>query len=216
MVGTELRQHGWVLVRLTAAVCILSISALLVVRGRALEGGSRDDSAAAVREALSGGVYMGQAAADTVVVFCSPTCTYCRGFLRSLDSIAAPNRLTIVYRFVLSPEAVIDNAIAKGVICASSQGRGRRFLEAGANARLIRGSSDELVEVAARTDVRAITEFIQCIDAHSTAQRLEQDRRLATAIGIRVTPTSIVDEGVVQGVVSTDSVLALLALKRSR
>jgi protein-disulfide isomerase len=191
------------------SLSIVSLTAMLVARevredrGRALSAPRRlKDWTAVEGEVLrEGHTFGGREGAIRVVVFVDFECPACARLHATLRTIQGEYRqaVTIVYRHLplesLHPRA-LDAALASE--CAAEQGKFDLY------ASLLFQHSDVLesytwFDLAALAALPDTSEFRRCVGDHRYLARVNRDVELAHRLGIRSTPTTVIDGVAVTG-----------------
>ncbi len=134
-----------------------------------------------------------------VVVFSDYTCRFCVDFFRMLEVLEAahPGRMTVFKRhFPLAPGLQTDAAVASE--CARAQGRFRQYSAAlfTHQDRIAAGRLADLAGPAGVPDTRA---FAECLDRRDPAEVVATDRARGLHLGVRTTPTFIIDGRLISG-----------------
>lgn len=157
---------------------------------------------------------IGPAAARVVIVeFSDFQCPYCRRTAARLDTLRAefPVDVALVYRHF--PLNIHEHAVAaaRASECAAEQGRFWQMHDA-----LYKGQDsigavgwDRFASDARLPDPSS---FRRCF-AHSSAPRVARDTVAAKRLGVRSTPTMLINETWVEGSVPLDSLRALVRRK---
>lgn len=136
----------------------------------------------------------------SLVVFSDYECPACRGFSKVVDSLRAryPDVLSVYYRHVPIPSHVHARPAALAAECAAAQGRfaeAHRVLFSDPDSNGIRPWSAFATQAGVR-DVRA---FETCIRDSSEIALVKKDEADATRLGVKVTPTLLLDEQLIEG-----------------
>jgi protein-disulfide isomerase len=132
-------------------------------------------------------------------------CPYCADAHHVLaDALARhPNDVTLIYRHfplrAIHPRAV-EAALAAE--CAGEQGRFGTYHD------MLFAAGDSLgriawEEIARRAGVAALDEFSSCVHSRKYLARVERDERVARALGLRGTPTLVVNGEMIEGAVTS-------------
>lgn len=151
-------------------------------------------------------------APDTIIVFSDFQCPFCAQLSLTLAHIekVEPGRLRIVHRNLpiggLHPNA---RQAALAGLCAARQDKFRNFYN-----RLfqVQDSIPHIVwtDFAADIGVPDTAGFRVCLTANSSEDELAADSAAAADLGIRATPTMLVEARLVSGAIAEDSLLELL------
>lgn len=127
-----------------------------------------------------------------IVEYSDYQCPYCRRAHLTLDSILAdqPN-VAVVYRHVpLERVHPMATPAARASICSEEQGRFAALHSVLFENEQWQEGADWL-EVARLAGIPDTAAFTSCLTAQRTTERLDRDKALADALGIRGTPTWI-------------------------
>jgi protein-disulfide isomerase len=141
----------------------------------------------------------------SLVVFSDYECPACRGFSKILDSLRAryPNELTVYYRNLPIPSHQFARPAAFAAECAAAQGR---FKEAHA---LLFSNPDSngtrpWSSFAHQVGVADPDAFAVCMRDTLPATLVQKDEAAAQRLGIRVTPTFLLDDQLINGARNID------------
>lgn len=153
-------------------------------------------------------------ASVVLVEFGDYECPFCRSWTPRLDALMEmfPRDLAVVYRH-LPLSAIHANAYqaARVAECAAAQGR---FEETHAIlGRLESLEEINAAELGAQVSMPDIPAFVDCTEQEGTVEAIERDLALASELGIRRTPTFVLDGYLFE--LAPDS-LELVELVRSR
>ncbi len=159
-----------------------------------------------------------QDGAVTVTVFSDFDCGYCEQFARTLRMLEVQygDSVRIGFRnfpLVKSHPRALDAAVA--AYCAGEQGAFVVYHDA-LFARSGAGERSSFSDLARSAGVRDAGEFEECRVRPSTKQAIDNDLRLAKRIGVRITPTVLVDHLLVPGNIQFDSLVNLVKHMRSQ
>jgi protein-disulfide isomerase len=198
---TEMMWNG---VALILVLCALSVTALVARR----ELGARPTPSTEIthiddwKSLASAGAVMGPVNAPvTIIEFSDFQCPYCARLQPRLQSAHAkyPGRFRVIYRHLpiasLHPFATQAAEVAE---CAGEQGRFAAMHDALYAAQAAIGQrpwKDFAVDAA----VRDTDGFEKCLTSHRYAKRVASDVSTARALGIRGTPTLIINGRVLRG-----------------
>lgn len=147
-------------------------------------------------ELTAGGQRQGSLSAPLVIVeFSDYQCPYCRRLHQVIDSAMQrhPGRITSIYRHFpldrIHPQAT---TAAKAAECAGDQGSFGMFH------KTLFLNKDSLGKVpwahlASTANVADTAVFSKCLESGATANRVETDRQLGIAMGLRGTPTVFIN-----------------------
>ena len=144
-------------------------------------------------------------AARTVVVFADFQCPYCAKARLVIDSAlrVSPDLFSVRYRHLpletLHPHAWMASLASE---CAGDQGRFREYHD------VLYGHQDSIGSVswtdfAKRASVPQLSDFEQCLSSERHNDAIERDVALARSLGIRGTPSFVVEGELFEGVPAT-------------
>lgn len=205
-------------------VCALVVTGLVVRRELFPAPAARPSAPAPMvadwREYASAGQRMGPSAAPVTIVMFSdfqcPACAVAAERLRALRR-AYPREVAVVYRhFPLRrhPHAV---AAARASECAAAEGRFEAFHDAMFSLQDSIGTTD-WTRFAASTGVADTAAFRTCVSRTGPITALEQDTVAGRRLGVRATPTLLINETRVEGAPPLDVLSSYVdrALRGSR
>lgn len=160
-------------------------------------------------------------AEDDLIEFSDLDCSHCglmHGTVSSISAERGPTRLRV--RFVsypldqeCNPEAARSLhptacLAARGAICAQEQGRFWQYAEA--YFAVSEPRSRELIFATAQSVGLAMERFGECLDTEQTKRILAEDIALAQAIGVRATPTVLVNGRFYEGAIPRERLEGIL------
>jgi protein-disulfide isomerase/uncharacterized membrane protein len=163
----------------------------------------------------------GPNAEDDLVEFSDLDCSHCALMHRAVSSLLTergPTRLRV--RFVsypldqeCNPEVARSThptacLAARGAICAQEQGRFWQYAEA--YFAILEPRSRELIFAAAQSVGVAMDRFVECLDAEATKLALAQDIALSQTVGVRATPTLLVNGRFYEGAIPRERLEKIL------
>lgn len=182
-------------------IAVLVALVLVLLDRRADAAGESNNVAAAVDFSLdpeewdqvsAGGSFLGDASARRVVVeFIDYECPYCRSSQPAIDRFMqrAEDVKLVIRHFPIASHLAADGA-ARAAICAEKEGK---FGEI--HAFLLTDEdwlkTHDWGRVAREIGIAAPEDFLECMDADSTSERLGSDRLAASIAGVRATPTFV-------------------------
>jgi protein-disulfide isomerase len=187
-------------------LCATAITVTVVSREIRIRGEKRDASKALTRHdwrsfADSGRLETGPKNAPvTVVVFSDYTCRFCRQLDELLLASMERFNGSLRVQFRHFPRSNVPGArlAALAAECAVRAGRGwalhRSLFDAQDSIALLSPR-----ELARRAGVGIPTDIEQCLSDESTAATVDADVSAAIELGVRVTPTMLVNERLVAG-----------------
>jgi len=135
----------------------------------------------------------------TVVVFSDYLCPFCARATRSLEELCRqhPDQVRVVYRHLPLPADLSTTA----AIVTERACRAERFP---AVHRLLFENSDSIglipwSRLARRAGVAVTTGFMRCFEEEHPWEAVQEDRELASELGIRSTPTLLIDSLLIEG-----------------
>lgn len=195
--------------RITNIALVVAASCCVLVTIRVFRNGPPSvRSAAPVREVrdwetyASGRHRIGRRDAPvTLTEFTDFQCPACRQAHGTIDQLVAkyPSQLQVVYRqFPLENIHPLARGVALGAECAADQGKFKIFhdLMFSAQDTIDRVSIEQAAHAAG---VRDSVRFHACLSASATTERLERDLAAGRALGVRGTPTFLVNSQVFSG-----------------
>jgi len=157
-----------------------------------------------------GGERLGNRKAEVLVVeFADYECVYCRRQHEVLARfLGSDPEVAVVYRhFPLEGHGAAPGA-ARAAVCASHQDRFSQMHEQLYGEETWRADSN-WAALAERVGLPDPAAFAECIVSAETTARLEEDRRFASMLGIRGTPTFVHRGGIHTGMISDSLLLEL-------
>ncbi len=162
------------------------------------------------------GPRIGSPHARTVIVeFSDFQCPYCRKLQAVLDSLLSVSGDSVAVVFRHLPGRGHPHAFAAAVAseCAAQQLRFSQY------AAILFAKSDSLgrisfTSLADRAGVADTAVFSRCLGGRAARARVEVDARLGRALGLPGTPTTVIGKRVLVGVVSLDSLRAIVSRSR--
>lgn len=153
----------------------------------------------------------------TVTVFSDFQCPYCLYLAEQLDSLQSlyPDQLALVYRhFPVSGHAFGEIAALTSE-CARDQGRFWEyhdilFAEQG------RLGTIEWVDLASRAGVSDLSEFEACVESPMPRGQLTADSVAARTLGVRGTPTFLINDRLFRGAMRHDDLRAAIEAAMTR
>ena len=128
----------------------------------------------------------------TIQVFSDFTCPYCARLAPRLDQLVEDYpEVRVVFRFFPAASRQGARAAAEAASCAAAQGRFDPFHD-GLFADQSIVASGSYNEIATRAAV-ALPEFVRCISDGDSYDRVQEDLELGSKIGVRSTPTTLVN-----------------------
>ena len=158
------------------------------------------------REYAAHGHPMGTEDAPTsVVVFSDFQCPACRLLAERLRSFqrSHPSRIQIKYRHYPLPGHVFARRAAQASECASSQGRFTAFHDALFASQPSIGIESWLA-FASRAEVPDLAAFTRCLSKPDVNDAVEQDIAAGNRLGLRVTPTMLINDVEIRGTPSAE------------
>lgn len=149
----------------------------------------------------------------TVVIFSDFQCPFCITFSRTMSETIAKrgDKIRFVFRhFPIAELHPFAAATARAAVCSAEQGRFKEFHDlAFSLADSISSVSWE--NLAVRAGVADVDRFSGCLADPTTDAQLDRDAEDAERLGVRGTPTLLVNQWKIPGALSTtqlDSVIA--------
>jgi protein-disulfide isomerase len=205
-------KRDWLYSAATAVLvlCAVTVTALVVRR----EMLSPAAGAAAPREAVyvegwrgyaASGHRMGSRSAPvTLVIFSDFQCPACRALAGSLREVRAkhPNDLAVVFRHFPLPKHPLAVPAVHASECAAEQGRFEQFHDA----VFERQDSVGVIswrDLAAASGVRDLAAFDRCLSRGGELPALSRDTAAGNRLGVRGTPTLLINGKRLYGAPST-------------
>ena len=146
-----------------------------------------------------------------IIEFYDYQCPYCRQLQPVLETIQAryPDQVAIVYRHFPLDRHPLAHSAALAVTCAADQNRFASFHH------LLFENLDwvehrKWESMAQAIGIADLEAFSECVAQQRTAAVIDADVRTAEEIGIRGTPTLLINGVVVSGALSTETLDALV------
>jgi len=151
----------------------------------------------------------------TLVVFSDYECPHCRRLWEAIDGVLRDSTMgvSVIYRHYFNADVhPIAAAAATAAECAAETGR---FV---AYHRLLFANQDSLdrtpwMRLATESHVRDTNRFRECLSAAWPVTRIADDRRAGELLGIRGTPTFLLDDELWLGGVDETELRLLLTRK---
>lgn len=189
------------------AACAVAVTAMVARReffARPVAETNLVREIAGWRELANGGHVIGMKDAPIKIIeFADFQCPYCRQthFQFRLMAEQYPGQVAVVYRHFPLSSHPFAFAAAVASECAAAQGRFTAFHDA------LYEHQDSLgikpwTDFARAVNVPDVPEFRQCFAERRFEQRVRRDRALGDSIGVRGTPTVIVNGLLLSGMVS--------------
>jgi protein-disulfide isomerase len=205
-----------IILTIVMALSSAVVAAQLVRNDRREAAGHGAGGAAAVadwRSYMTRGERLGSVTAKNVIVeFSDFQCPYCRRFRLALDSLVAkhPGDVAVLYRHAPIPQHPYAAIAAAASVCAARQGRFAEYHD------LLFSHQDSIGHVswtafATRAGVADTVTFATCLRDDIPAQALALDRKAAERLGVRGTPTAVVNGWLVRGAATEATLEALLS-----
>ena len=148
----------------------------------------------------------------TVVEFYDPRCPYCRKMLPGIDALLGKDRgIRLVYKDipVLGPASTLE---ARAIVAAQKQG-GYLKMQSALMSNPAQPSESMIADTARGIGLDA-EKLHTDMDAPFTTQRIKSNLDLAHALKVTGTPTFVVGEEVIPGMVDADQLEAAVAQAR--
>lgn len=198
------------------AVCAVILTALTITERLAARGAPNDavrtQTVEQWRDFAEGGHRVGpEDAPVTVVVFGDyqcPACKYADRVLRSLSVVFAGD-VAWVYRHW--PLPYHDNALpaAIAIECAALDGRFEAYHTLLFDQPSLQGV--DFVELAEQGPVSDLVRFRECIEDAATLANIEEDQRAGELLGVRGTPTILVNDQLILGMPDSATLARLIS-----
>jgi protein-disulfide isomerase len=207
---------------ITMVTCALVVTVLAVRREHS--AGTVTPSAAAIPQrqadwetyAADGHSIGDSAAAVTIVEFADFECPYCRRFAATIDSLRANKQsVRIVFRHFPIAGHRFAIAAARASECAGDQGRFEQMH------RVLYANQDSLglqswIWFGRRAGVADTARFNRCVISGAPIAALARDTAAAHRLGVRGTPTLLLNGWRIDGVPKPDSLKAYIERARTK
>jgi protein-disulfide isomerase len=158
------------------------------------------------------------AAAVTIVEFSDFMCAFCREFSTRLTDVRDqyPNSIALIYRhFPLPRHGAVAEQAAMAAECAGDQGRFHAMHDS------LFAWQDSLGvvpwrQLGAAAGVADILRFARCLTDSTVAARVRRDFEAGRRLGVRGTPTILVNDMRLVGAVPTDTILKYVRIGMAR
>lgn len=207
-------------VSLVVVTCCALVMTVLVVRREFASTTSQSASSPATariepkwRSYADTGEVMGPSRAPvTIVEFSDFQCPYCANLATVLSNLRRKwgDRVTVVYRHFPSAGHPQAMPAALAAECAGEQGRFEAFHDSAFRIQPLL-SSVRWVALAAAAGVPDTAQFIGCLSAPRVRARIDADVAAGTRLGVRGTPTLLVNDHEFVGVPLESSLDSLIA-----
>ena len=170
------------------------------------------------RVTLPPGQVLGEPSAVTrIIEFADFQCPFCAEAAKTLAQLRAkhPAKFAIEFHHLPIPGHAFARMAAEAAECAAEQGRFERFFYLTFEEQRKLGSS-RWRELASRAGVRDLSTFERCFDEHRFSSKIDADLRVAAALGIRGTPTWIVNDSLFGGLPPPDQLEAWVTRETSK
>jgi protein-disulfide isomerase len=147
----------------------------------------------------------------TIVEFEDYQCPYCRAMAPQLDSLRAamPDRFAIVHRHYPLGNHAFARPAALAAECAGEQQRFREYAAA------LYAGQDSLPRIswgrlARQVGVQDTARFDACVRSQRLASNVDRDLAAGHRLGVSGTPTFLVNDVLVPGAISAESLAAMI------
>ena len=150
-------------------------------------------------------------AAVTIVEFADFQCPACRVAATRMQALRSkyPDRVAVLYRHAPIPSHEFAAPAAHASLCAAEQGRFEAYHDAlfAHQKQIGRISWAEFADSAGVPDATA---FASCIDREGPNPALERDQQAAERLGVRATPTLLINDQLIVGAPTSEELTAIV------